>query len=191
MQLADARRQHFTELAAVGHQNALARSQHGVMFHRQLVEVVAGCALVLVDACRRDKCQCRAEIVENGMRANWRKERVVGMELAAAQDHVAGRFFFQRQKSIHGTADGCEGKIVRQRVNDIGNSRAAVEKHRVVLTYQAGGTLLPNDCARLFSVWQSSGQMSPITVLERIRLAMKAGNDSLVSFLAKTLRRIT
>ncbi|POW60890.1 murein transglycosylase [Candidatus Pantoea alvi] len=49
------------------------------------------------------------------------------------------------------------------------------------------GTALPNDCDRLFSVWQSSGQMSPITVLERIRLAMKAGNDSLVSFLAKTL----
>ena len=49
------------------------------------------------------------------------------------------------------------------------------------------GTALPNDCDRLFSVWQSSGQMSPITVLERIRLAMKAGNDSLVSFLAKSL----
>ncbi|MBC0854735.1 murein transglycosylase [Pantoea stewartii] len=49
------------------------------------------------------------------------------------------------------------------------------------------GTALPNDCDKLFSVWQASGQLSPITVLERIRLAMKAGNDSLVSYLAKML----
>ena len=49
------------------------------------------------------------------------------------------------------------------------------------------GTALPNDCDKLFSVWQASGQLSPITILERIRLAMKAGNDSLVSYLAKTL----
>ncbi|MFV9687263.1 murein transglycosylase [Pantoea sp. KXB45] len=49
------------------------------------------------------------------------------------------------------------------------------------------GTALPADCDKLFSVWQSSGQLSPITILERIRLAMKAGNDSLVSYLAKTL----
>lgn len=49
------------------------------------------------------------------------------------------------------------------------------------------GSALPNDCDRLFSVWQASGQLSPITVLERIRLAMKAGNDSLVNYLAKML----
>lgn len=49
------------------------------------------------------------------------------------------------------------------------------------------GTALPDDCDQLFSVWQSSGQLSPITVLERIRLAMKAGNDSLVNYLAKML----
>ena len=49
------------------------------------------------------------------------------------------------------------------------------------------GTALPNDCDKLFSVWQASGQLSPITVLERIRLAMKAGNDSLVNYLAKML----
>ncbi|WP_343464977.1 murein transglycosylase [Pantoea sp.] len=49
------------------------------------------------------------------------------------------------------------------------------------------GTALPNDCDRLFSVWQASGQLSPITILERIRLAMKAGNDSLVNYLAKML----
>ncbi len=49
------------------------------------------------------------------------------------------------------------------------------------------GTALPNDCDKLFSVWQASGQLSPITILERIRLAMKAGNDSLVNYLAKML----
>jgi len=49
------------------------------------------------------------------------------------------------------------------------------------------GTALPADCDKLFSVWQASGQISPITILERIRLAMKAGNDNLVSYLAKTL----
>ncbi|MDE1189671.1 MAG: murein transglycosylase [Pantoea sp.] len=49
------------------------------------------------------------------------------------------------------------------------------------------GTALPNDCDQLFSVWQSSGQLSPITILERIRLAMKEGNDSLVNYLAKML----
>ncbi|ADU67925.1 murein transglycosylase [Pantoea sp. At-9b] len=49
------------------------------------------------------------------------------------------------------------------------------------------GTSLPNDCDQLFSVWQSAGQLSPITILERIRLAMKEGNDSLVSYLAKML----
>jgi soluble lytic murein transglycosylase len=49
------------------------------------------------------------------------------------------------------------------------------------------GTALPNDCDKLFSVWQTSGQLSPITILERIRLAMKAGNDSLVNYLAKML----
>ena len=46
---------------------------------------------------------------------------------------------------------------------------------------------MPNDCDKLFSVWQASGQLSPITILERIRLAMKAGNDSLVNYLAKML----
>ncbi|MFT4272011.1 MAG: murein transglycosylase [Pantoea sp.] len=49
------------------------------------------------------------------------------------------------------------------------------------------GTSLPNDCDQLFSVWQSAGQLSPITILERIRLAMKEGNDSLVNYLAKML----
>jgi len=49
------------------------------------------------------------------------------------------------------------------------------------------GSALPADCDRLFSVWQASGQLSPITILERIRLAMKAGNDSLVNYLSKML----
>ncbi len=49
------------------------------------------------------------------------------------------------------------------------------------------GTSLPATCDKLFSVWQDAGQRSPITTLERIRLALKAGNTSLVNFLAKQL----
>lgn len=49
------------------------------------------------------------------------------------------------------------------------------------------GSTLPGDCERLFSVWQGSGQMSPITILQRIRLAMKEGNDALVGQLANRL----
>ncbi|WP_437614355.1 murein transglycosylase [Erwinia sp. V71] len=49
------------------------------------------------------------------------------------------------------------------------------------------GTSLPATCDKLFSVWQDAGQRTPITTLERIRLALKAGNTSLVNFLAKQL----
>ncbi|VTT34903.1 lytic murein transglycosylase [Klebsiella pneumoniae] len=49
------------------------------------------------------------------------------------------------------------------------------------------GTSLPATCDKLFTVWQQAGQQNPITTLERIRLAMKAGNGSLVNFLAKQL----
>ena len=49
------------------------------------------------------------------------------------------------------------------------------------------GSSLPASCDKLFTVWQQAGQQNPITTLERIRLAMKAGNGSLVSFLAKQL----
>ncbi|MBP2169676.1 soluble lytic murein transglycosylase [Erwinia toletana] len=49
------------------------------------------------------------------------------------------------------------------------------------------GTSLPASCDKLFTVWQDAGERTPITTLERIRLAMKAGNTSLVNFLAKQL----
>ncbi|MCU5771890.1 murein transglycosylase [Erwiniaceae bacterium BAC15a-03b] len=49
------------------------------------------------------------------------------------------------------------------------------------------GTSLPATCDKLFTVWQDAGERTPITTLERIRLAMKAGNSSLVNFLAKQL----
>ncbi|RWR00887.1 lytic murein transglycosylase [[Pantoea] beijingensis] len=49
------------------------------------------------------------------------------------------------------------------------------------------GSSLPTACDKLFSVWQGAGQQTAITTLERIRLAMKAGNTSLVNFLAKQL----
>ncbi|WP_158781906.1 murein transglycosylase [Pantoea sp. BAV 3049] len=49
------------------------------------------------------------------------------------------------------------------------------------------GTSLPGTCDKLFSVWQGAGEQTPITTLERIRLAMKEGNSNLVNFLAGQL----
>ncbi len=49
------------------------------------------------------------------------------------------------------------------------------------------GTSLPSACDKLVSVWQAAGKQTPITTLERIRLAMKEGNTSLVNLLAKQL----
>jgi len=49
------------------------------------------------------------------------------------------------------------------------------------------GSSLPATCDKLFSVWQGAGEQTPITTLERIRLAMIAGNTSLVNYLAKQL----
>ncbi len=49
------------------------------------------------------------------------------------------------------------------------------------------GNSLPAACDKLLSVWQQSGDQSPVTVLERIRLAMKNGNTSLVNALARQL----
>ncbi len=39
-------------------------------------------------------------------------------------------------------------------------------------------------CDKLFSVWRASGKQDPLAYLERIRLAMKAGNTGLVTVLA-------
>lgn len=49
------------------------------------------------------------------------------------------------------------------------------------------GTSLPNACDKLFTVWQQAGNQTALTTLQRIGLAMKAGNANLVIFLAKQL----
>ncbi len=46
------------------------------------------------------------------------------------------------------------------------------------------GKSQPNACDKLFSVWRASGKQDPLAYLERIRLAMKAGNTGLVTVLA-------
>ena len=46
------------------------------------------------------------------------------------------------------------------------------------------GKSQPNACDPLFSAWRASGKQDPLSYLERIRLAMKAGNTRLVSVLA-------
>ncbi|WP_435955336.1 murein transglycosylase [Dryocola sp. BD626] len=49
------------------------------------------------------------------------------------------------------------------------------------------GKNLPSSCDRLFSAWRSSGTQDPRAYLERIRLAMKEGNTSLVNSLANQM----
>lgn len=46
------------------------------------------------------------------------------------------------------------------------------------------GSNRPNACDKLFGAWRASGQQDPLAYLERIRLAMKAGNTRLVTLLA-------
>ncbi|RKQ39996.1 murein transglycosylase [Enterobacter sp. R1(2018)] len=49
------------------------------------------------------------------------------------------------------------------------------------------GKNLPSSCDRLFSAWRSSGTQDPLAYLERIRLAMKEGNSTLVTNLANQM----
>ncbi|HBM3267129.1 murein transglycosylase [Klebsiella oxytoca] len=49
------------------------------------------------------------------------------------------------------------------------------------------GKSQPNACDRLFGAWRASGQQDPLAYLERIRLAMKEGNTSLVRVLAQQM----
>lgn len=49
------------------------------------------------------------------------------------------------------------------------------------------GQSLPSECDKLFSVWQQAGKQTASTTLQRINLAMKAGNTNMVSFLARQL----
>ncbi|HDX8482156.1 TPA: murein transglycosylase [Klebsiella oxytoca] len=49
------------------------------------------------------------------------------------------------------------------------------------------GKSQPNACDRLFGAWRASGQQDPLAYLERIRLAMKAVNTSLVRVLAQQM----
>lgn len=46
------------------------------------------------------------------------------------------------------------------------------------------GKSQPNACDSLFGAWRASGKQDPLSYLERIRLAMKAGNTRLVTALA-------
>jgi len=46
------------------------------------------------------------------------------------------------------------------------------------------GKSQPNACDSLFGAWRASGKQDPLAYLERIRLAMKAGNTRLVTTLA-------
>lgn len=49
------------------------------------------------------------------------------------------------------------------------------------------GKSQPSSCDALFSAWRASGTQDPLAYLERIRLAMKEGNTSLVNALANQM----
>lgn len=49
------------------------------------------------------------------------------------------------------------------------------------------GQALPGSCDKLFSVWQQAGHQTPLATLARMKLALKEGNASLVSYLLKQL----
>ncbi|MGM3174448.1 murein transglycosylase [Dickeya lacustris] len=49
------------------------------------------------------------------------------------------------------------------------------------------GSALPASCDPLFSAWQQQGGLTALLILERMRLAMEAGNAGLVSHLSKQL----
>lgn len=49
------------------------------------------------------------------------------------------------------------------------------------------GQTLPSSCNKLFSVWQQAEHQTPLLTLARMKLALKEGNASLVSYLLKQL----
>ncbi|MFE8101576.1 murein transglycosylase [Brenneria goodwinii] len=49
------------------------------------------------------------------------------------------------------------------------------------------GRSLPAACDKLFTVWKQAGEQTPLTTLERIRLAINEGNSGLVAYLVKQL----
>lgn len=55
--------------------------------------------------------------------------------------------------------------------------------HEIWLT----GKSLPDACDDLIAAWQTSNQYTPMAILERMLLAMKAGNSSLLSYLGRQL----
>ncbi|WP_131864686.1 murein transglycosylase [Biostraticola tofi] len=65
-----------------------------------------------------------------------------------------------------------------------GNQQVAWEGAR---NLWLNGHSLPESCNKLFGVWDQAGERSPLATLERIRLAMKEGNTSLVNYLSKQL----
>ncbi len=65
-----------------------------------------------------------------------------------------------------------------------GNRQVALDGAKSVWL---SGNSLPANCDKLFDVWEQAGGLTPERVLERISLALKSGNTSMVSYLAKRL----
>ena len=63
----------------------------------------------------------------------------------------------------------------------VGDNRSAWEGAKDLWL---SGANRPAACDKLFGAWRASGQQDPLAYLERIRLAMKAGNTRLVNALA-------
>lgn len=104
----------------IDNQYVIARAAHRPVFNRQLFEVIAGGALRAVDAGRGIKGDVRAQMAERILQAEWFKNGIAGMELAAAENGPTLGFFLQRQKGVQRIADAGKGQGVIDRVNDPG-----------------------------------------------------------------------
>ncbi|HDT6545352.1 TPA: murein transglycosylase [Kluyvera ascorbata] len=106
------------------------------------------------------------------------KNRFVN-ELARRQDW-RGLLAFSSDKP--GTAEAqCNYYYAKY---NVGDTQGAWEGAK---TLWLTGQSRPNACDPLFSAWRASGTQDPLAYLERIRLAMKAGNTSLVKALASQM----
>ncbi|MBV7405598.1 murein transglycosylase [Enterobacter sp. ENT03] len=67
------------------------------------------------------------------------------------------------------------------------NTGQAIDAWQGAKDLWLSGKSQPNACDKLFGAWRASGTQDPLAYLERIRLAMKAGNTQLVTVLANQM----
>jgi len=110
-QLAHSGRAHFAYLAVIHHQHMVLSHAHRPLFYRQFIQIKAGCALTDMHTRRGVKGDIRAEIIKRVLQIERFENGIAGVELAAAEDHPATRFFLQGEERIQGVADAGKGQV--------------------------------------------------------------------------------